>query len=82
MAGGPFVLAIGSHKGGTGRTTTACALAWLWGHAGFRVTIVDADPVRAAGLIALAGPAAPPLYRACYHLFGFAGSERIARILR
>ena len=37
---------------------------------------------RAAGLIALAGPAAPPLYRACYHLFGFAGSERIARILR
>jgi cellulose biosynthesis protein BcsQ len=53
VAGEPFVLAIGSHKGGTGRTTTACALAWLWGRAGFRVMILDADPVRAAGLIAL-----------------------------
>ena len=35
MAGEPFVLAIGSHKGGTGRTTTACALAWLWGQVDF-----------------------------------------------
>jgi cellulose biosynthesis protein BcsQ len=46
-------LAIGSHKGGTGRTTTACALAWLWGREGFQVTLADADPVHAAGLIAL-----------------------------
>lgn len=53
MADEPFLLAIGSHKGGTGRTTTACALAWLWGHEGFRVTLADVDPVRAAGLIAL-----------------------------
>ena len=53
MPGEPFFLAIGSHKGGTGRTTTACALAWLWGQDGFRVTLADADPVQAAGLIAL-----------------------------
>jgi cellulose biosynthesis protein BcsQ len=53
VPGEPFLLAIGSHKGGTGRTTTACALAWLWGRAGFRVTLADADPIRAAGLIAL-----------------------------
>jgi len=53
VAGKPFVLAIGSHKGGTGRTTTACALAWLCGQDGFRVTLADADPVHAAGLIAL-----------------------------
>jgi cellulose biosynthesis protein BcsQ len=53
VTGEPFVLAIGSHKGGTGRTTTACALAWLWGQGGFRVTLADADPIRAAGLIAL-----------------------------
>jgi cellulose biosynthesis protein BcsQ len=48
-----YILAIGSHKGGTGRTTTALALAWLWGRDGMRVTLVDADPVGAAGLIAL-----------------------------
>ena len=48
-----YVLTIGSHKGGTGRTTTALALAWLWGRDGLRVTVADADPIRAAGLIAL-----------------------------
>src|SRR5262245_62637672 len=53
VPGGPFLLAVGSHKGGTGRTTTACALAWLWGRAGFRVTLADADPIRAAALLAL-----------------------------
>ena len=55
MAREPFVLAIASHKGGTGRTTTACALAWLWGQAGLRVALADADPVRAARLIATDG---------------------------
>lgn len=60
MSGEPFVLAIGSHKGGTGRTTTACALAWLWGQDGFRVTLADADPVRAAGMIALDDSGACP----------------------
>jgi chromosome partitioning protein len=49
----PYLLAIGSHKGGTGRTTAALALAWLWGRTGLRVTLADADPARAAGLIAL-----------------------------
>jgi hypothetical protein len=29
------------------------ALAWLWGNEGLRVTLADADPGRAAGLIAL-----------------------------
>jgi chromosome partitioning protein len=53
VAGNPFVLAIGSHKGGTGRTTAACALAWLWGRDGFRVLLADADPAQAAGKIAL-----------------------------
>jgi cellulose biosynthesis protein BcsQ len=49
----PYVIAIGSHKGGTGRTTTACALAWLWGQDGCRVVLADVDPARAARLIAL-----------------------------
>jgi chromosome partitioning protein len=48
-----YYLAVGSHKGGTGRTTAALALAWLWGGAGLRVAFVDADPARAARLIAL-----------------------------
>lgn len=51
----PYVLAIASHKGGTGRTTTALALAWLWGRSGVRVTLADADPLGAAGLVALEG---------------------------
>jgi len=55
----PFVLAIASHKGGTGRTTAACALAWLWGQAGIRVALADVDPVRAARLIATEGGDCP-----------------------
>jgi len=50
----PYILAIGSHKGGTGRTTAALSLACLWGRSGIRVTLADVDPVRAAGLVALA----------------------------
>jgi cellulose biosynthesis protein BcsQ len=49
----PYILAIGSHKGGTGRTTAALALTWLWSRSGIRVTLADIDPVRAAGLVAL-----------------------------
>jgi cellulose biosynthesis protein BcsQ len=67
VTGEPFVLAIGSHKGGTGRTTTACALAWLWGQGGFRVTLADADPVRAAGLIALNQTGRCPWPNVIYH---------------
>jgi cellulose biosynthesis protein BcsQ len=48
-----YLLALASHKGGTGRTTAALALAWLWGQDGLQVSVADADPVRAAGLIAL-----------------------------
>lgn len=51
----PYVLAVTSHKGGTGRTTLACGLAWLWGQRGLNVCLVDADPVKAAVLVA-AGP--------------------------
>jgi cellulose biosynthesis protein BcsQ len=54
------MLAVGSHKGGTGRTTAALALAGLWGGGGLRVTFVDADPARAARLIALDGSGACP----------------------
>ena len=53
MADDGYLLAVGSHKGGTGRTTAALALAWLWGQEGMRVTLADADPIHAAGLIAL-----------------------------
>ena len=53
MADDGYLLAIGSHKGGTGRTTAALALAWLWGQEGLHVTLADADPIHAAGLIAL-----------------------------
>ncbi len=52
MADETFCLAVGSHKGGTGRTTTALALAFAWGRAGVRVALCDADPARAAGLVA------------------------------
>lgn len=48
----PYVLAVASHKGGTGRTTIALALAWIWGQLGRRVLLADADPNRSAALIA------------------------------
>ena len=53
MSQPPYILAVASHKGGTGRTTAALSLAWCWGSAGRQVTLVDADPIRAAGLLAL-----------------------------
>jgi cellulose biosynthesis protein BcsQ len=49
----PYVFAVISHKGGTGRTTAALSLAWCWGASGRKVTIVDADPIRSASLLAL-----------------------------
>ena len=48
----PYILAVTSQKGGTGRTTTSLALAWTWGRLGLDVTLVDADPVGATGLLA------------------------------
>ncbi len=48
----PYVLSVSSHKGGTGRSTLALALAWLWGKRGLNVTLVDADPVKAASIVA------------------------------
>lgn len=48
----PLILALASHKGGTGRTTTALTLAWAFGQIGHRTILVDADEQRAATLIA------------------------------
>lgn len=73
MANG-YVLAVASHKGGTGRTTTALALAWHWGQVGRRVTLVDADPGRAAGLIAL-GPAGQCDWPNVRYLAGLPGPD-------
>ncbi len=67
MSHEPYLLAVGSHKGGTGRTTAAAALAWLWGQEGLRVTLADADPARAAGLIALDESGACPWPNVRYH---------------
>lgn len=44
----PVVLGLISHKGGTGKTTTALELARSWAQKGFRVLFVDADPAQAA----------------------------------
>jgi cellulose biosynthesis protein BcsQ len=41
----PYIVFVGSHKGGSGRTTVTLALAWLWGQAGRLIAVVDADPV-------------------------------------
>lgn len=43
---------IGSHKGGTGQTTSVLALAHRFGRLGRKVLIWDADPLQSAGLIA------------------------------
>ncbi|HEV3144845.1 MAG TPA: ParA family protein [Gemmataceae bacterium] len=53
MAKAPYILGIVSHKGGTGRTTTALCLAWHLGQAGRKVTLIDADPMRCMSLLAL-----------------------------
>lgn len=70
---GPYVLAVGSHKGGTGRTTTALALAWCWGQSGRRVTLIDAEPVQAASLVAAGADGVCPW--ANVRLVGQAGSR-------
>lgn len=49
----PLILALASHKGGTGRTTTALTLAWAFGQAGHKAAFVDADEQRSASLLAL-----------------------------
>ncbi len=49
----PYVLAIVSHKGGTGRTTAALSLAWSFSRAGRTVNLIDTDPQRSASIIAL-----------------------------
>jgi cellulose biosynthesis protein BcsQ len=43
----PYVLAITSHRGGTGRTTLCAGLAWHWSQHGNKVALVDANPVSA-----------------------------------
>jgi cellulose biosynthesis protein BcsQ len=68
LARDAYLLAVGSHKGGTGRTSTALALAWLWGRDGLRVTLADADPIGAAGLVALDSAGACPWPNVQYHV--------------
>lgn len=51
----PYRLLIGSHKGGTGQTTGALALAWTLAQQGLSVTLTDADPVQSATLVASGG---------------------------
>jgi cellulose biosynthesis protein BcsQ len=53
LARSPYILGIVSHKGGTGRTTTALCLAWHLGQAGHSVTLVDAEPMRSMSMVAL-----------------------------
>ena len=50
----PYVLVLTSHKGGTGRSTAAVALAWVWSRQGVRVGLIDADPAGAARLMTAA----------------------------
>ena len=52
MSRSPYVLAVASQKGGTGRTTAALALAWAFGQAGRAVALIDADPLGAARQVA------------------------------
>jgi len=49
----PYILAVASHKGGTGRTTSALTLAWAFGESGHRVILIDADEQRSATALAL-----------------------------
>jgi cellulose biosynthesis protein BcsQ len=51
----PYVVFVASHKGGTGRTTAALALAWLWGQAGPQVAFVEADQVEGGTAAHFAG---------------------------
>ncbi|MEZ0369100.1 MAG: ParA family protein, partial [Candidatus Sericytochromatia bacterium] len=44
----PLVVGVISHKGGTGKTTTALELARSWAGGQLRILLVDADPVQAA----------------------------------
>lgn len=52
MGTNPYILAMCSHKGGTGRTTAALAIAWCYGQIGLSVVLVDADSLRSASLVA------------------------------
>ena len=47
----PYVLAVTSHRGGTGRTTLCAGLAWHWSQQGKKITLVDANPVSACNLL-------------------------------
>ncbi|QGJ69835.1 Hypothetical protein PBC10988_15220 [Planctomycetales bacterium 10988] len=49
---GPRVLFLGSHKGGTGKTSAAAALAYLYGSRGIPTILLDVEAVGAASLLA------------------------------
>ena len=77
MVRAPYVLSVISHKGGTGRTTAALSLAWSWAASGRRVVFIDADPIRAASLLALDGQGQCPWP----NLQFIAGAEALSRPL-
>jgi chromosome partitioning protein len=52
-------IAITGRKGGTGKTTVACALAALFSQNGLRTLLVDVDPQSNAAFALGADPAAP-----------------------
>lgn len=65
----PVVLGVISHKGGTGKTTTALELARSWirqaDGSARRILLVDTDPVQAAATLLGLEPPAPGEIQAC-----------------
>lgn len=49
----PRLIAVTSHKGGSGRTTLALNLAAAWSAAGYKSVVIDLDPRQGASLWAL-----------------------------
>ncbi|QDV04617.1 Chromosome-partitioning ATPase Soj [Planctomycetes bacterium Poly30] len=54
--GTPYVLAMASHKGGTGRTTATLGLAWALGRLGRKCVLYDMNPTPTLHLLAGAQP--------------------------
>ena len=73
----PYILGVVSHKGGTGRTTTALSLAWALARAGREISFIDGDPQRSASLMAL------DAHGQCHwpHIHFFAGLEALGEEL-
>lgn len=52
MGAEPYLLALSSHRGGTGRTTSTAALAWALGQREVLTAIYDTDPIPAVAFLA------------------------------